>query len=76
MLVIFPVSDSHTDVAQTMVETARESLAEALDYDIHIGFGGHGEVVQGSIGTPNRLDFTVMGSAGTSRAASGVSARP
>ena len=66
MLVIFPVSDSRTDVARAMVETARESLAgvEALDCDIHIGFGGHiGEVVQGNIGTPNRLDFTVMGSA-------------
>ena len=66
MLVIFPVSDSRTDVARAMVETARESLAgvEALDCDIHIGFGGHiGEVVQSNIGTPNRLDFTVMGSA-------------
>lgn len=66
MLVIFPVSDNHAEVARAMVETARESLTrvESMSCDIRIGFGGHiGEVVQGNIGTPTRLDFTVMGPA-------------
>jgi len=66
MLVIFPVADDRADTARAMVETARTALAgvAALDSGVQIGFGGHiGEVVQGNIGTPERLDFTVMGPA-------------
>ena len=49
-----------------MVETSRASLAgiAELDHPVGLGFGGHiGRVVQGNIGTPKRLDFTVMGPA-------------
>ena len=66
MLVVFPVDQDRGDVARAMVEAARASVSEvaALDSGVRVGFGGHiGEVVQGNIGTPARLDFTVMGAA-------------
>ena len=66
MLLVFPVEDDRAAVARAMVETVRASLERvaALDAGVAVGFGVHlGEVVQGNIGTPNRLDFTVMGPA-------------
>ena len=66
MLLIFPVEDDRAAVARAMVKTARASLevVAALDMGVTVGFGVHiGEVVQGNIGTPSRLDFTVMGPA-------------
>lgn len=66
MLVVFPVEDDPGLVARAMVQTARASLQRlrALDRGVQLGFGGHiGQVVQGNIGTPKRLDFTVMGPA-------------
>ena len=66
MLVVFPVGDDRAAVARAMVNTARDSLAglAELDHPVGLGFGGHiGRVVQGNIGTPKRLDFTVMGPA-------------
>lgn len=66
MLVVFPVDGDRDAVALAMVGTAQASLdgMSALECDVHIGFGGNiGEVDQGNIGTPDRLDFTVMGPA-------------
>lgn len=66
MLIVFEVGGDRQAVARAMVETARASIAEveALDEHVRVGFGGHiGTVVQGNIGTPTRLDFTVMGPA-------------
>lgn len=72
MLIVFPVASAaaRPSVAAALVETARSSgarvaaLATELGQPLAVGFGGHlGAVVQGNIGTPDRLDFTVMGPA-------------
>ena len=71
MLVIFRIRDGdRAAAAQRMVQTVRESSAEVaevateLGHDFSAGFGGHiGAVAYGNIGTPDRLDFTVMGPA-------------
>ena len=45
-------------------EATPDELSERLELPVGIGFGGHiGVVVQGNIGTTERLDFTIMGSA-------------
>jgi adenylate cyclase len=66
MLLVFPVDDSPDTIARAMVDTARQSLVRVAQSDVcvGIGFGGHlGEVIQGNVGTPERIDFTVMGPA-------------
>lgn len=66
MLLVFPVGQDRAAVARAMVETARASLGalQAAELPVGVGCGGHlGAVVQGNIGTPDRLDFTVMGPA-------------
>jgi adenylate cyclase len=70
MLVEFRVFDDGAEVAQRMVQSVRaalsrvRNLSERLESPVGIGFGGHiGEVVQGNIGTTERLDFTIMGAA-------------
>lgn len=67
VLLVFP-SEGRTDaaVAQDLLAMARHAadrVAEA-NLGVRVGFGGHiGEVVQGNIGTPDRVDFTVLGAA-------------
>ena len=71
MLVIFPVEEcGAAAVAQAMVDTVRQSrvrvgrVAEATQRPVSVGFGCHiGDVIYGNIGTPKRVDFTVMGPA-------------
>lgn len=72
MLIVFPIGEAGEApaVAEAMVATAARAvarvhaLADARALPLGIGFGGHiGEVVQGNIGTRERLDFTVMGPA-------------
>lgn len=72
MLIVFPVAgpEDRPRVAQAMVDAAQaalplvQALARELDLPLGVGFGGHlGEVVQGNVGTRQRLDFTVMGPA-------------
>ena len=58
------------EVASAMMRTVQgalaqtESIAQELGEDLSVGFGCHlGDVIYGNVGTPKRLDFTVMGSA-------------
>lgn len=71
MLIIFRLDDHpRAEIARAMVETVEESrrelvrLGEVRSLGLGVGFGAHiGSVVYGNIGTPDRLDFTVMGPA-------------
>ena len=67
MLVVFPMEDSDEGAgARAMVTAIRSSLEAiaATEHGVGFGFGATiGEVIQGNLGTPERLDFTVMGSA-------------
>ncbi len=66
MLVVFPIEGDRAAAARAKVETARASRAGVAPPGAGVrgGGGGHiGKVVQGNIGTPTRLDFTVMGPA-------------
>ena len=66
MLLVFPEEGrDEASVAHALVETARRSLqaVESMSLGIGMCFGATiGEVIQGNLGTPQRLDFTVMGS--------------
>jgi adenylate cyclase len=75
VLAIFPAEDgAETDAAQTGLKAASAALAglEALNGSterdgrapLRAGFGLHlGEVIYGNVGSPDRLDFTVIGPA-------------
>ena len=79
LLIIFPAPKSSCPhaLAQRLVGVVDESLDEirslsvSQGHTLSIGFGGHvGDVLYGNIGTPDRLDFTVMGPAVIWRAGS------
>ena len=71
MLMVFRLEAcSPKEVTRAMINVTREAtddiaeVAERRGLDLQAGFGCHlGEVYYGNIGTPTRLDFTVMGSA-------------
>ena len=71
MLVVFPTTGQSTAViARDMADCVRSSLTDIQVFsqnrqlELGVGFGCHiGKVVYGNIGTPTRLDFTVMGPA-------------
>ncbi|HCH62700.1 MAG: hypothetical protein CL927_10580 [Deltaproteobacteria bacterium] len=67
VLIIFPAERcTPSEVAQAIVETTRHCLDRLAELDGALGLrtgATIGEVVQGNVGTPERLDFTVMGSA-------------
>ena len=71
MLLIFPLAERHhEDVARMLIGTVQAAnqrvaaVAKETGHDLGVGFGCHiGEVIYGNVGTPERLDFTVMGPA-------------
>lgn len=72
LLIIFPAPEGSCSIslADRMVHAVDESveairtLSGTVGHPLAIGFGGHvGDVLYGNIGTPERLDFTVMGPA-------------
>ena len=71
MLLIFPLEDGNdAAVARSMVETVEHArlrvadVAQQTGSAVSVGFGCHiGDVIYGNIGTPKRVDFTVMGPA-------------
>jgi adenylate cyclase len=73
-LAIFPVGGDRTDAATRAVEAAREALARMAALNerrraagappLGFGIGLHvGDVLYGNIGTPSRIEFTVIGAA-------------
>lgn len=71
MLIIFALEErTPMEVASAMMRTVQGALArtasisQELGEGLSVGFGCHlGDVIYGNVGTPKRLDFTVMGSA-------------
>lgn len=70
LLIIFPTSSCTENLAAHMIRSAVQSVLRVEEHgkkhnlSLSVGFGCHiGEVLYGNIGTPNRLDFTVMGPA-------------
>ena len=66
VLAIFPVEDDEAGACRAAVEAAMSAQRRAAESDgqLDFGVGLHvGELIYGNIGTPTRLDFTVMGQA-------------
>lgn len=69
-LAIFPVGEDPVNACEKAVEAAREAIArmqalnEARKPPLRFGIGLHlGTVLYGNIGTPTRIEFTVIGAA-------------
>ena len=69
-LAIFPVGENPVNACEKAVEAAREAIArmqalnEARKPPLRFGIGLHlGTVLYGNIGTPTRIEFTVIGAA-------------
>ncbi|MCD6044339.1 MAG: hypothetical protein K0R40_3942, partial [Burkholderiales bacterium] len=69
-LAIFPVGEDPVNACEKAVEAAREAIArmqalnEARQPPLRFGIGLHlGTVLYGNIGTPTRIEFTVIGAA-------------
>jgi adenylate cyclase len=69
-LAIFPVGENPVNACEKAVEAAREAIArmqalnEARQPPLRFGIGLHlGTVLYGNIGTPTRIEFTVIGAA-------------
>jgi adenylate cyclase len=69
-LAIFPVGENPMNACEKAVEAAREAIArmqalnEARKPPLGFGIGLHlGTVLYGNIGTPTRIEFTVIGAA-------------
>ena len=71
MLLVYPLDGRQPeDVATMLIDTVNAAhprvaaVAKETGHDLGVGFGCHiGEVIYGNVGTPERLDFTVMGPA-------------
>jgi adenylate cyclase len=69
-LAIFPIGEDPVNACEKAVEAAREAIArmqalnEARQPPLRFGIGLHlGSVLYGNIGTPTRIEFTVIGAA-------------
>ena len=69
-LAIFPVDGRPAEACEAAVACAHEALArlenlnKKRDYPLAVGIGLHlGEVTYGNVGTPSRIEFTVVGAA-------------
>ena len=69
-LAIFPVGENPANACEKAVDAAREAIArmqalnEARQPPLRFGIGLHlGSVLYGNIGTPTRIEFTVIGAA-------------
>jgi adenylate cyclase len=70
LLALFGAPIAHDDAVQQAVDAAREMLAAmerdnaAGDWSLRIGIGVHvGDVVAGTVGSPRRKEYTVIGDA-------------
>jgi adenylate cyclase len=69
-LAIFPVGDNAAEACARAVGAAKEAISrmhvlnERREFPLRFGIGLHlGDVMYGNIGTPSRIEFTVIGAA-------------
>jgi len=64
VLAIFPADDAGRNAARAALTAAQAAQTRAQPLDVRFGIGLHlGDLVYGNVGSPTRLDFTVMGQA-------------